>query len=82
MAWIDTVAESDADGELAELYGSMCDSVSGRLDNILKVHSLEPRSLNAHWILYRSAMRPSRGLRKADLEMIALVVSAANRCEY
>jgi alkylhydroperoxidase family enzyme len=36
----------------------------------------------AHDALYRSAMRGTATLRKADRELIAMVVSAANDCHY
>lgn len=80
MAWIETVAEDEARGRLAELYARMHDPVSGLVDNVLKVHSLGPEGLAAHWALYRSAMRGTRGLRTREREMIAVVVSARNGC--
>ena len=82
MPWIETVDESDATGSLAELYREMCDPASGELDNVLKIHSLDPVGLAAHWSLYRSAMRGTKGLRKVEREMIAVVVSVRNRCHY
>lgn len=86
MAWIKTLDEDEAqslpDGELAGLYAAMCDPVSNQVDNILKIHSLHPRGLKAHFDLYRAVMTGTKGLRKADREMIAVVVSVANQCHY
>ena len=82
MSWIRTIDEDDAEGPLAELYGRMSDPSSGRLDNVLKVHSLHPDGLEAHWTLYRAAMRGTPNLRAAEREMIAVVVSARNGCHY
>lgn len=82
MPWIRTVDESEADGRLAELYARMVDPEHGRVDEILRVHSLDPEGLEAHWRLYRSAMRPTPGVRRAEREMIALAVSRANDCHY
>ncbi len=86
MSWIRTVRESDARGELAELYAQMAEPVSGspepRVDNILKIHSLHPEGLEAHWKLYTAVMRGTPTLRKVDREMIALVVSQLNECHY
>ncbi len=82
MAWIQTLDEDEADGELAALYASMLDPVSGRLDHILKIHSLNPKSLEAHFDLYRAVMAGSKTLRKVDREMIAVVVSVLNECHY
>ena len=82
MSWIRTIDESDADGELALLYGRMLDPRSRRVDNVLKVHGLNPAGLAAHWSLYRAAMAPTPGLSRAEREMIAVVVSKRNGCHY
>lgn len=82
MAWIRTIDEREAEGRLAELYGAMADPSSGRVDNILKIHGLHEAGLAAHFELYRAVMRPTRGLPKAEREMIAVAVSRANGCHY
>lgn len=82
MAWIDTVDDGEARGELADLYATMADPETGRVDNVLKIHSLHPAGLRAHWDLYVAAMAGTPGLRKVDREMIALVVSTLNGCHY
>ena len=82
MAWIDTIDEQDAGEELASLYNRMRDPKSGRVDNILKIHSLHPKGLEAHFALYRTVMAGTESLLKLDREMIALVVSDANGCHY
>ena len=82
MAWIRTVDEGDADGELAELYERVQDPHSGAVDNIMRIHALHPRGLAAHFELYRAVMRPTKGLPGAEREMIALVVSRINACHY
>ena len=82
MAWIETIAEDQAQGVLRECYARMQDPASGSVDNVLKIHSLDPAGLEAHWALYRSAMRATKGLRGAEREMIAVVVSGINGCHY
>ncbi len=82
MAWIDTLDESEAGEALARLYATAADPATGRVDNILKIHSLHPAGLDAHLALYRALMRGTDGLPKVDREMIALVVSAENGCHY
>lgn len=82
VAWIDTVRRAEASAELAELYEAVLDPTTGELDHILQVHSLHPAGLRAHFDLYSAVMRGSRGLRKVDREMIALVVSRENSCHY
>jgi len=81
MAWIRTIDEDEAEGKLAELYRRLVEPWGG-VDNILKVHSLNPASLKAHFELYKVVMRGRSPLTRAQREMIAVVVSAANRCHY
>ncbi len=81
MAWIRMIDEDDAEGKLAELYAKTTESWGG-VDNILKIHSLNPRSLQGHFDLYKVLMRGRSPLSRVQREMIAVVVSAANRCHY
>ena len=81
MAWIRTIDEDDAQGELRELYERLTEPWGG-VDNILKVHSLSPASLRGHFELYKTLMRGPSPLTRAQREMIAVAVSAANRCHY
>ncbi len=81
-AWIDTVAEADADDELGKLYERVRDPVSGTLDHIMMVHSSHPAGLQAHFDMYNAVMRATAGVRGAEREMIALVVSQLNACHY
>jgi len=82
MSWIRTVPAADADGELAELYGLVRDPATGDLDEIMKIHGLHPPGLRAHFELYRTVMRGTRGLPSVDRELIAYVVSEENGCRY
>jgi uncharacterized peroxidase-related enzyme len=75
------VPEDEAAGELKELYDSAREPWGG-VDNILKVHSLNPASLRAHFQLYATLMRGPSDLSRVQREMIAVVASAANRCHY
>jgi len=80
-AWIEMVPEGEADGELAEYY-SRWSYPSGQVDNILKIHSLNPRSLKHHYELYAHLMRGKSPLSRLQREMIAVTVSVANECHY
>ena len=82
MAWIETIREDEWTGDLIPLFDRVADPERGRIDNIMQIHSLNPRSLEAHDALYRSAMRGTASLRKIERELIALVVSACNECHY
>ena len=80
MAWIRWVDESEAAEELAEIYQPL----EGRhgVDHILKIHSLNPKSLALHYDYYAHLMRGRSNLSRAEREMIAVVVSRANDCHY
>ena len=82
MSWIEVVDDTEWDGELGALRERVMDPKTGAVDHIMAAHSLNPRSLEAHDGLYRSAMRGTVTLRKIDREMIALVVSTINECHY
>lgn len=81
MTWIQEIDESEAQGELAELYKKLVAS-RGKVANILKVHSLDPRALEAHLELYMSVMFSKAPLSRLEREAIAVAVSAESRCEY
>ena len=82
MARIKVVPDDSWNGELGKLYKRVVDPAHGRIDNILAVHSLNPRGMAAHQALYESAMAGTATLRKVDREIIALVVSLENDCHY
>ena len=81
MAWIDTINERDADGSLKDQYEKLKDSRNG-VDNILKIHSLNPESLDAHVRLYKTIMYGKSPISRVDREMIAVLVSSINQCHY
>lgn len=82
MAWIETLREDEWVGDLQEVFGSVADRRTQRVDNILQVHSLNPRAMRAHQALYESAMAGTKTLRKVERELIALIVSGINECHY
>ena len=81
MAFIPYVPSAEATGLLRELYARYGDA-DGALDNILRIHSLNPRSLRDHVELYAHLMRGPSPLTRVQREMIAVAVSAANDCFY
>ncbi|MBA3805665.1 MAG: carboxymuconolactone decarboxylase family protein [Acidobacteria bacterium] len=81
MAWIKVIQETEASGELKQLYQRMTGAWGG-VDNILKIHSLNPPSLRAHFEFYKTLMHGPSGLSRVEREMIAVVVSSANHCHY
>ena len=81
MPYIKVIEEEDAGSELNEVYERV-KGARGKLSNILKIHSLLPKTIDTHLNLYMSIMFDKSGLKRADRELIAVVVSAANECEY
>ena len=81
MAWIHMIDEDDAEGRLAKLYARFTEPWGG-VDNVLKIHSLNPPSMAAHFELYKIVMRGRSPLSRIQREMIAVAVSAANQCHY
>ncbi len=81
MAWIRTIEPEAADDELRAIYDRVISS-RGKLSDIMCVQSLAPRAMAAHLDLYLALLYSRSPLTRAEREAIALVVSAANRCEY
>ena len=81
MAWIAEIDEQEAKGSLKDQYSKLKEPWGG-IDNILKVHSLNPESLDAHVQLYKTVMFGKSPIPRIDREMIALVVSSINQCHY
>jgi alkylhydroperoxidase family enzyme len=81
MAWIRTIGKGEAGGELSRLYDQIApgDAV---VDNILGIHSLHPRTLRDHLMLYRTLMYADGPLPRRERELVAVAVSSANRCHY
>lgn len=81
MARIEIIPDDSWGGELGEIHSRVVDPKHGRVDNVLAVHSLNPRGMKAHLALYESAMAGT-ATRKVERELTALVVSLANGCHY
>ena len=82
VAWIETIAEEAAAGALQRAYRRAADPKTGHVDHIMKIHSLNPASLLDHQHLYKTLMYGESPLSRAQREMIGVLVSAINRCEY
>lgn len=72
MAWIRYVPESEIPREWRVEDG----------DNILRIHGVHPEAMKRHYDLYVELMHRPSPLSRRRREMIAVVVSAANRCHY
>ena len=82
MTWIQTIDADESSGLLKTLY-SQVQSPSGHVDNILKAHSLRPRTLQAHLSLYKAAMHSlPNTLSPKERELVGVCVSRWNGCKY
>ena len=81
MAYIDYIEYENAEGELKEIYDGLIGS-RGKLANIHKIQSLHPKSITAHMKLYMELMFAKSPLKRYQREMIAVVVSRNNNCNY
>jgi len=81
MAYIKVISEEKAEKKLADLYRRLAGS-KDKVANILKIHSLLPDTLEAHLKMYRSIVFAGKVLSRSQREMIAVTVSAANKCGY
>ncbi len=81
MAWIKTISEEDAEGDLKREYEAARKRAGG-VANILRVMSLNAKTLRASMRLYQSTMHFDSPLSRATREMLAVVVSKTNHCYY
>jgi len=81
MPYIKTIEPGDATGELKEIYENLVQT-RGKLAEIHKIQSLNPEALTAHMDLYMAVMFGKSPLKRYQREMLGVVVSAANKCDY
>ena len=82
MAYISYISEDEASDELSALYKRYHDPTTGQVDNILRIHSHNPRSMETHVGFYQTVVKGRSPLSRKQREMIAVVVSSANGCHY
>src|SRR5512133_1704677 len=63
-------------------YFRICDEKIGFLPNVLAAYSFDEAKLRAFIGMYNDLMLNDSALSKLEREMVAVVVSAANRCYY
>lgn len=75
------IRPEEAAGELQAAYGSIAER-RGKVANVAVVHGLHPEAMLAMMDLYITLMYGRSPLSRAEREMIATAVSAANDCGY
>mmetsp|Transcript_23040 Transcript_23040/g.39085 ORF Transcript_23040/g.39085 Transcript_23040/m.39085 type:complete len:189 (-) Transcript_23040:2469-3035(-) len=68
--------------DATQKYFDICQDKLGMVPNVLKAHAFDVAKLDAFTGLYNDLMLADSGLTKLEREMIAVVVSATNRCFY
>ncbi|MFW5946429.1 MAG: peroxidase-related enzyme [Candidatus Natronoplasma sp.] len=81
MSWIEEAEYDKAEGKAKEVYDRI-KKQRGKLSNIMKVQSLMPEAMDHHLDLYLSIMFKDRSLSREKCEMIGVVVSSINCCDY
>ncbi len=82
MSWIETIGYESSGGRLRKIYDRVR-GPDGQIDNILRLHSLRPHTLEGHLALYKSALHHTGNrLPVWLLEAIGTYVSLLNGCDY
>lgn len=81
MAYIQVINYPQSGGELKEIYDHLI-STRGKLADVHKIQSLNAPTILSHMNLYKDVMFGQSPLKCYQREMLAVVVSAVNRCGY
>jgi uncharacterized peroxidase-related enzyme len=81
-AWISMISDADAGPELQDAL-NFARTPHGTVDNVMRVHSLRPNTMNGHVVLYRAALHDDANTLPTWLqETISSYVSVLNDCAY
>lgn len=69
------------DDDIQQVF-QKCRDKLGLVPNVLSAYSLRPNKLRNFMAMYNELMLAPSGLSKLEREMVAVVVSSANRCFY
>ena len=82
MSWIKVIDYAQSAGRLRAVYDRIR-GPGGAIDNILRVHSLRPHTLQGHMTLYKSVLHHTGNRLPAWLlETVGVYVSLLNSCGY
>ena len=81
MPYIETIDYADAEGELKSIYDNLLET-RGKLADVHMIQSLNPKSIVNHMDLYMTLMFGKSPLKRVQREMMAVIVSSANNCDY
>lgn len=81
MARIKVISHKESDGELKDIYDHLV-KTRGKLAAVHQIQSLNPPTIMQHMDLYMGVMFGASPLKRYQREMMAVVVSKANNCDY
>ncbi len=81
MTYIKVIQHNEAEGELKGIYDNLV-KTRGKLAEVHKIQSLNPKSIVNHMDLYMTIMFGKSPLKRYQREMIAVIVSVSNNCQY
>ncbi len=81
MAWIKTEDPETATGRTKEVFDRIAIE-RGHIANVFAAEGMEPEVLDRQIDIYEHLMMGPGPLSRKEREMIAVVVSAANKCTY
>ena len=81
ITWLQLPPPDEAPDDVKELWAKPLEKL-GFVPNVLRAYSIRPGHLLLWNAFYDELLRGDSGLTKAQREMIAVVVSTANRCHY
>ena len=68
---------------MRSLYEPILRQPNGQIDNVMKVHSLRPHTMEGHWVLYKSVMHHADNTLPGWFhECMAVDVGLCNECAY
>ena len=82
MAYIKTIDESEATGEIKEIYEKRKSHHSGKVSNIAKLFSLRPDLLEAQHHFSRAIQFGGSSLGVKREEMLSVLVGSLLKCSY
>ncbi|UTW62060.1 peroxidase-related enzyme [bacterium SCSIO 12741] len=81
MPFIEVIDHENSDGALREIYEDLINK-RGKLAAVHMIQSLNPDSIVKHMDLYMLIMFGKSPLKRYQREMLGVIVSRTNRCQY
>lgn len=81
MSNIKVISYEESSGELRGIYNHLI-ATRGKLADVHMIQSLNPPTVLSHMNLYKDIMFGQSPLKRFQREMISIVVSVTNQCDY